>query len=51
MTTEEDDFKQQTALHNHAVDVVDTQGKAIQSDMRKRAREEPHQCQQSTMTI
>jgi len=40
MTTEEDDFKQQTALHNHAVDVVDTQGKAIQSDMRKRAREE-----------
>ena len=40
ITTEGDDFKQQTAPHNHAVDVVDTQGKAIQSDMRKRAREE-----------
>ena len=40
ITTEGNDLKQQTAPHNHAVDVVDTQVKAIQSDMRKRAREE-----------
>jgi len=40
ITTEGNDLKQQTAPHNHAVDVVDTQVKAVQSDMRKRAREE-----------
>ena len=37
ITTEGNDLKQQTAPHNHAVDVVDTQVKAIQSDIRKRA--------------
>ena len=37
ITTEGNDLKQQTASHNHAVDVVDTQVKAIQSDIRKRA--------------
>ena len=39
ITTEGNDLKH-TAPHNHAVDVVDTQVRAIQSDMRKRAREE-----------
>ena len=38
ITTEGNDLKQQP--HNHAVNVVDPQVKAIQSDMRKRAREE-----------
>ena len=37
IATEGNDLKQQTAPHNHAVDVVDTQVKAIQSDIRKRA--------------
>ena len=37
ITTEGNDLKHQTAPHNHA---VDTQVKTIQSDMRKRAREE-----------
>ena len=40
ITTEGNDLKQQTAPHNHAVDVVDTQVKTIQSHMKKRAREE-----------
>ena len=37
ITTEGNELKQQTAPHNHAVDVMDTQVKAIQSDIRKRA--------------
>ena len=37
---EGNDLKHQTEPHNHAVDVVDTHVKAIQSDMRKKAGEE-----------
>ena len=40
ITIEGNDIKQHPAPHNHAVDVVNTQVKTIQSDMRKRARGE-----------
>ena len=39
ITTEGNDLKHQSAPHNHGLDVVDTQVKMIQSDMRKRYRD------------